>query len=122
MVFWRKVSFIKFSCVAVFIIIKIYISPLNVLIKNLSSNVFCAVIWNKTYRYASHYQLGFLESEKLSSTNFLFCLIKKETKKSSLNFLVRQISFRILKEKNSLRSNSFSFYVFFKHLTLDCGS
>ena len=52
---------------------------------------------------------------------FLFCLIKKETKKSSLRTLVGQISFRMLKEKNSLRSNSFSFYAFFKHLTLDCG-
>ena len=34
--------------------------------------------------------------------NFLFCLIKKETKKSSPRFLIGQISFRILKEKNSL--------------------
>nr|WP_315164800.1 hypothetical protein [uncultured Flavobacterium sp.] len=61
-----------------------------------------------------------------------FFLIKKETKKSSLRSLVAQISFRIsfalvacgsgLKEMNSLRSNSFSFYVFFKYLTLYCGS
>jgi len=39
--------------------------------------------------------------------------IKKETKKSSLGIFSGQLQSHILKEKNSLRSNSFSFYGYF---------
>ncbi|MEN9906949.1 MAG: hypothetical protein RLZZ540_90 [Bacteroidota bacterium] len=46
--------------------------------------------------------MTFLLKVKLWFANFLFCLIKKETKNQVLRFLVGQISFRILKEKNSL--------------------
>ena len=53
---------------------------------------------------------------------FFFFLDKKETKKPSHYFLVGRTSFQSLKEKNQLRSNSFSFYAFFKHSTLDCES
>jgi len=42
--------------------------------------------------------------------------MKKETKKSSLGIFSGQLQSQILKEKNSLRSNSFSFYGFFNWL------
>ncbi len=49
---------------------------------------------------------------------FIFVLTQKRTKKVKPWIFAGQIGFWILKEMNSLRSNSISFYGFFKHLTL----